>query len=561
MHILLKRLLGLASVALTLAACSGGDGGSKVDYSGGSSGQASTVFALGTQHDAGASISPPSVVVEAGKTASFTVQVQPGYVIKHVSGANGTLEGNIYTTAAISANDTIYVETDAISDQYAIVNMRMTPRAFFDDEFKTSPFTIEVTAAGKGFTLYASHFDHWFDGSQVPTVIEDQLYDDGTHGDKVANDGVYSRTLTTGMTPSLRFHDHSVDQLPYNIIARDAHGTLLDSRTPVIPTLELGVVGRQFAAPAQKVAEGLYAASHMVNVVMPTYRNKGDYMQAVSTVVYANYDDLFDIQGVFTLDNITYYNLPDHLSVKSQVQGINFPIIDNTAHYGSHGKLQQVIEFHSSIFAPMANHEIGHQWGFYLNKPQLMLTRDALSGADMAVHTGSPSSLLGQMGNGLFLEEQSNGDFKVAMAADGGDYHGRQYADLELYLMGLLPASGVSPLRVIPDPAVRPNFGEILPRNKTAVVTMDDIQRVYGRRTPDVNTSQKSFRALFIGLSETPMSAAEIAIINRSAQYYAGSGVGGIVDNSGAFPVRPPHSFYSATRGLATLVTAVPPKK
>ena len=219
-------------------------------------------------------------------------------------------------------------------------------------------------------------------------------------------------------------------------------------------------------------------------------------------------------------------------------------------------------EDRSSILGEEFLHEFGHQWGFYLNKPELDLTYDSFGGTQTAgYHTGTPTTLIGLMGNNLFLEEQPNGDFQATYAFDKGQYHGRKFADFELYLMGLISSSSVQSQRFILDRSTAIQPFEIIARNKTSVVTIDDVIKVYGPRIPSVSDSQKSFRALFVSISETRMTAAEIAIINRTASYYSSTSVSGGTDTSGLVDVWPPRSFNSATSGLATLNTVVPAKK
>lgn len=51
----------------------------------------------------GGTIAPTSVAVPSGETTTFTITPEAGYAIGSVSGCSGTLTGNTYTTAAISA--------------------------------------------------------------------------------------------------------------------------------------------------------------------------------------------------------------------------------------------------------------------------------------------------------------------------------------------------------------------------------------------------------------------------------------------------------------------------
>ncbi|EKE82938.1 chitobiase/beta-hexosaminidase C-terminal domain-containing protein [Idiomarina xiamenensis] len=51
----------------------------------------------------GGTLSPTSRMVERGKTATFTVTSQPGYMVNDIVGCGGSLSGNTYKTAAITA--------------------------------------------------------------------------------------------------------------------------------------------------------------------------------------------------------------------------------------------------------------------------------------------------------------------------------------------------------------------------------------------------------------------------------------------------------------------------
>lgn len=55
----------------------------------------------------GGSIAPSSTILDAGSTTTFTVTANKGYVISGVTGCNGTLSGNTYTTATVNANCSI----------------------------------------------------------------------------------------------------------------------------------------------------------------------------------------------------------------------------------------------------------------------------------------------------------------------------------------------------------------------------------------------------------------------------------------------------------------------
>ena len=64
-------------------------------------------YTVSTNASAGGYISPSSTVVNSGSTAVFTVSPNSGYTIGSVSGCNGNLSGNTYTTGAIYNNCTV----------------------------------------------------------------------------------------------------------------------------------------------------------------------------------------------------------------------------------------------------------------------------------------------------------------------------------------------------------------------------------------------------------------------------------------------------------------------
>src|SRR5690606_15106216 len=52
----------------------------------------------------GGSIAPGSTQIEHGQSASFVLSTDAGYEIEAVQGCGGTLNGDIYTTAALTAD-------------------------------------------------------------------------------------------------------------------------------------------------------------------------------------------------------------------------------------------------------------------------------------------------------------------------------------------------------------------------------------------------------------------------------------------------------------------------
>ncbi|WP_445428002.1 Lcl C-terminal domain-containing protein [Alishewanella sp. HL-SH05] len=87
----------MASGCFFLAACGGGSD------SGGVNDSASSTFTITAGAGTGGAISPSSRNVQNGQVATFTVTYDEGYSIASVTGCNGSLSANTYTTGAITS--------------------------------------------------------------------------------------------------------------------------------------------------------------------------------------------------------------------------------------------------------------------------------------------------------------------------------------------------------------------------------------------------------------------------------------------------------------------------
>lgn len=100
------QLSALSSVLL-LSAC-GGDGSSDNSNDDNTGTPPPTPnYTVSAEAGEGGSIDPSSAVVDEGDTTSFNVTPSEGFLIDTVSGCNGSLDGNTYTTGAITADCTV----------------------------------------------------------------------------------------------------------------------------------------------------------------------------------------------------------------------------------------------------------------------------------------------------------------------------------------------------------------------------------------------------------------------------------------------------------------------
>ena len=110
-------------IALTLFLTACGGGGSS--DAGGPTSQLKTYFTVSTNVGAGGSVSPQTVEVEQGNTASIEITVEQGFVVDTVQGCNGSLSNFTYTTAEVTANCQIAVTFAKLSNISGVAHLGM----------------------------------------------------------------------------------------------------------------------------------------------------------------------------------------------------------------------------------------------------------------------------------------------------------------------------------------------------------------------------------------------------------------------------------------------------
>ena len=538
---------------------------------------------INVQNFVAAAVAPETYIVSGTVTLNGTIGTLNGVTItmgnlSSVTGANGgftftgVANGSYTATASLtgytfnpsSVNLTInggnvanvnFVATAVVVDsRYSLNWIRVTPNAVFDNEFATTPITIEASASGTGFTLYATGGNAaMFDKTQPFAGVKALMQDTGILDSKNLGAHIYRATFAIGFTPRLRYYGKTVDSSSFNLEAYDSAGNYLSSVNQMIVNVSLGIVSKTLSVATSQVASDVFAASNMVNIVIPDFDLNQSETDATKKV-YQYYPDVFDGCVIHSIGRTHGFNTPGGTPIKNATTGINVPITDSSASWGSNGVLSSIVfETPGDITDLAFLHEHGHSVAFYLNRPEFDLTNET------RFHS-SYIGQIGQMGGDYLLVEQSNGDFLLALP-DIYNYQSRNYSHFEQYIMGLVPPSAVQPMRFVINASPNHIQGEIIPHSATTLVTIDDITRVYGERTPTSATSQKSFRTVFIGISERPMTSAEIALMNRIAIYYASDEVGGETDDIGVFPVRSMPPFKAATTGNGTMVTILPSRK
>lgn len=259
-----------------------------------------------------------------------------------------------------------------------------------------------------------------------------------------------------------------------------------------------------------QLADDIQAASHVVNI-----RYDDLYSRPVPTTVlerfYAVFPDDFDFVAV--VKPLELCCSPGYQGLRNDIDGLGLQRFDSAATYGGAQRLQGLIDYDRSdafdVGGPSTIRAIGHRWMAYLNNEIL-----APSIPDWPISSMARGII--QIHSGLafpYTVQRVTDDVYELVCSERAD----EFNDLELYLMGLIPADSVSTHVVFRlPPFSNPSCGD---QSVTDSITIQDIVAVNGARNPDYQNSQKDFRLAAVVLSAGRLlSLEEMAFFNHMAK-------------------------------------------
>jgi hypothetical protein len=418
----------------------------------------------------------------------------------------------------------------------------------------TSTVTLEVHIVGRNDVAKV----------QVTNTGEEDrftLYDDGTHGDITAGDKVFT---VTGVKPFC--HE---GMLKYGRSVGTWIGflrvTLKDGRELANNYgIAAGLVHPRFkdVFKVKDFGNGLSATAYAFFIDDSRHEVLDNY--PVATVfcgksnfeayrkLYSVFPDAFDFAlltpglQIFRPDGFGE-NVPYMVGVSNSVKHIGLPLMDNTAKFGSAGRLKSAI-YHSFGSIQIFDHEVAHTWGASIGV-SLGLIEEGQRGY---YHWSALSDIGGQLGAYYFSSDGRVGHF--AYNGDGTwrlipNSENEPYAPLELYIMGLIPPEEVPPIHILTSPNLS-NPQRITAASVRTVTIEDILQAEGGARVPTVADSQKEFNLAYIVTQDGPYNDAAYAYF--SLMSYA-------LMSRQAPEARDMYApFYWATGGRATLNTRLP---
>lgn len=234
--------------------------------------------------------------------------------------------------------------------------------------------------------------------------------------------------------------------------------------------------------------------------------------QAIAKEYFKTHEDLDFLVILSTFD----YALPDtnaqgfYLGVKNDIQGIGQSLFDNTAAYGSAGKLQGTIDLGNVTELTLSpygtildekvrtlNHELQHRFGAFVHfkNPDGSLNA-ALLGKD-DTHWSYLLDTQGSIMYGNGWKDNGDGTFTSTTGTN-------IFSPLDQYLMGMIPKEQVPPMLLIENEAVDntqlPQPGATI-SGTAKTVTIEDIIATEGARVPNSTNSQKIFNVAFVLLT------------------------------------------------------------
>jgi hypothetical protein len=261
---------------------------------------------------------------------------------------------------------------------------------------------------------------------------------------------------------------------------------------------------------------------------------------------------------IAVVQQVSSTNNRNFVGIRNTIQGLGVSRFDNGAAVGSAARLEGLINYPIDSYFDLGEragiHELGHRW--------INFSRHA------SLATGRPHWPLSDIASGIMgfsiPPSGQGGNFDFTMTpTGGGDYLlGNSTAvpsfnNLELYLMGLAPASEVGSWVVFTNQSQLDQLhsGGVL-RGPTTTVTVDQLIAADGERVPAYGAAPTTFREVAVVLSTGRLlTAQEMAFFDLMAargeartplRYVAG------------FASGTSNPFFVATKGRGQLVTRLP---
>ncbi len=469
------------------------------------------------------------------------------------------LESRWVNSDGVGAND----DVDPGLGEWQVSCGKFIPFAVKNDLSDSTRLEVRITA-GPAITqvwVDSSSYvgDVFVDSVAVPDSGGVELFDDGSHGDRVAGDRIFTRDGINSSAVTNRVTDRDFDLLT---VTDGSLNEIFDLDAVVggsFDRFRLGIVDANQVEAPLPLAPNVQVVSHLANMIEPLASLEikkflmpaSSSLQLATQAFYTEFGDDYDLIMMFPESPAVRGSFGTATQAQNQVQGIGRSIFDNTAFWGSARKLGSVMCRNFGNNGPTL-HEFMHRWGVSLSTS---LGFQQCAGSHWGI-AGVGKSQLGGFDPATLIDE-GGGEYTVGYfgsIANGGD--SVNYSMLELYLAGLaspdevpdfpMPQNVDCNSLVCDDPScTRIRF------SADAVVntSVDSIITAHGARIPDWTVAQKDFKAALVVFSQYPLNGSEMAYYNIQSADFGGP------DGAGF-----PKSFAEATLGRGSMDTFMVPE-
>jgi hypothetical protein len=366
-----------------------------------------------------------------------------------------------------------------------VTRMKFTPPVVPENYAQAVTFEATVTGGPPSVAFR-------YNGSDRP------MFDDGTHGDSAAGDGVWT----------IQFDPNEIlGKLTSGYVQRPFIGFCIPSgggQFNVFAEIWTSAIG---LAAVRPVSSTMQETDYVVNMTASAAEIQSQYLladlQVLTRRFFARYPDTADFMSIVFIGGRRANR--GHYVVRNTVTGIGMPPIDTAASLGAGNVLKGLTIFPIPTGFDSAgdafNHELGHQW--------------MVSSFGTALASSSPHWPRGNIAGNVmgFSIAGSNvgGRYPYTFTANGqggyvvGNSNASIYTlfnSMELYLMGLVPPEQAGTYFVLNDQTYNVSPGEVLQPSQITHVSVSDVIASAGARAPDSTRSQRLFRTSTLIVSE-----------------------------------------------------------